>query len=281
MLLLSGLIIITIPVTIYKLGGLDALRQSLPPEYFSLSNISPATFINWMVTIIPAWLIGNTIYQRMYACKSEHEAKRAWYIAGLIEYPVMAFAGAFLGMCARVIAPHAEPEMAMPILIRDVLPAGVTGIVIVAYFSAIMSTADSCLMASSGNFVNDIIERYFVRNISAKSSIRLSMLVTLIIGVLSVIVAAKFTSVLNAGLYTYAFMVSGLFVPTLGAYFWKSSSCAGAMAGMIAGGLTTLLLLTNILVLPDMLAALDLYAGLYGMLCSAVTFVGVSILFPD
>jgi SSS family solute:Na+ symporter len=136
-------------------------------------------------------------------------------------------------------------------------------------------------MASSGNFVNDIIERYFVRNISAKSSIRLSMLVTLIIGVLSVSVAAKFTSVLNSGLYTYAFMVSGLFVPTLGAYFWKGSSCAGAMAGMIAGGLTTLLLLTNILVLPDILAALDLYAGLYGMLCSAVVFVGVSLLFPD
>ena len=281
MLLLGGLVIITIPVTLYKIGGLDALRKSLPSDFFSLSNISPATFINWMLTIIPAWLIGNTIYQRMYACRNEYEAKRAWYIAGLLEYPVMAFAGAFLGMCARVIAPHAEPEMAMPILIRDVLPAGVTGIVIVAYFSAIMSTADSCLMASSGNFVNDIIERYFVRNISAKTSIRLSMLVTLIIGVLSVIVASQFTSVLSAGLYAYAFMVSGLFVPTLGAYFWKGSSSAGAMAGMIAGGLTTLLLLTNIIVLPEILAGLGLYAGLYGMLCSTVTFVGVSILFPD
>ena len=280
-LLLGGLIIITIPITLYKIGGLDALRKSLPPEYFSLSNISPATFINWMVTIIPAWLIGNTLYQRMYACRNEYEAKRAWYIAGFLEYPVMAFTGAFLGMCARVIAPDAEPEMAIPILIRDVLPAGVTGIVIVAYFSAIMSTADSCLMASSGNFVNDIIERYFVRKVSAKTSIRLSMLVTLIIGVLSVIVASQFTSVLNAGLYTYAFMISGLFVPTLGAYFWKRGSSAGAMAGMLAGGITTLLLSTNIIVLPEILAALGLYAGLYGMICSAVAFVGVSILFPD
>jgi SSS family solute:Na+ symporter len=169
----------------------------------------------------------------------------------------------------------------MPILIRDVLPAGVTGIVIVAYFSAIMSTADSCLMASSGNFVNDIIERYFVRNISAKTSIRLSMLVTLIIGVLSVIVAAQFTSVLNAGLYAYAFMVSGLFVPTLGAYFWKRGSSAGAMAGMIVGGIITLLLLTNILILPDILVSLGLYSGLYGMLCSAIAYISISMLFPD
>ncbi len=280
-LLLGGLIFVTIPVTLYKIGGLDALREKLPPEYFSLSNISPATFINWMVTIIPAWLIGSTIYQRMYACKNEYEAKRAWYIAGFLEYPVMAFAGAFLGMCARIVAPGAEPEMAMPILIRDVLPAGVTGIVIVAYFSAIMSSADSCLMASSGNFVTDIIERYFIRKISTKASIRLSMLITLIIGTLSVIMAAQFTSVLNAGLYTYAFMVSGLFVPTLGAYFWKKSSCSGAMAGMLAGGMTTVLLLTNTIILPEKLESLGLYAGLYGIVCSAVVFVGGSLLFPD
>ena len=279
-LLLGGLLV-TIPVTLYKIGGMDALRQKLPPEYFSLSNISPATFINWMVTIIPAWLIGNTIYQRMYACKNEYEAKRAWYIAGFLEYPVMAFIGVFLGMCARVVAPGAEPEMAMPILIRDVLPAGVTGIVIVAYFSAIMSTADSCLMASSGNFVTDIIERYFVRRISTKASIRLSMLITFIIGTLSVIMAAQFTSVLHAALYTYAFMVSGLFVPTLGAYFWKKSSCSGAMAGMLAGGITTVLLLTNAIVLPEALESLGLYDGLYGIACSAVAFVGVSLLFPD
>ena len=280
-LLFGGLVFIMVPVTLYKIGGLDALRENLPPEYFSLSNISPATFINWMLTLIPAWLIGMPLYQRMYACKSEHEAKRAWYIAGIFEYPVMAFTGAFLGMCARVVVPNVDPEMAVPILIRDVLPAGVTGIVIVAYFSAIMSTADGCLMASSGNLVTDIIERYFVRKISTKASMRLSMLVTLVVGILSVIVAAQFISVINAVLYAYAFMVSGLFVPTLGAFFWKRGSSAGAMAGMLAGGITTLLLLTNIIVLPKILAALGLYAGLYGIFCSAVAYVSISILFPD
>ena len=53
-----------------------------------------------MITIIPIWLVGMTLYQRMYACKNEREAKKAWFIAGLFEYPVMAFTGVFLGMCA-------------------------------------------------------------------------------------------------------------------------------------------------------------------------------------
>ena len=280
-LLLSGLIFVTIPATLIKIGGVSALKENLPPEYFSLSNISPVTFINWMVTIIPIWLIGMTLYQRMYACKNEKEAKKAWYIAGFFEYPVMAFTGVFLGMCARVVFPESEPEMALPTLIRDVLPAGVTGIVIASYFSAIMSTADSCLMASSGNFVNDIVERYFVKHISDKTSIRLSMLATLIVGTLAVLMAAQFNTVLNAILYAYAFMVSGLFVPTLGAYFWKKASSAGALAGMLTGGILTLLLLTKVFILPEGMSKLKLDASVYGIVFSAITFVCVSLLWPD
>ncbi|AQQ71551.1 Na(+)/glucose symporter [Limihaloglobus sulfuriphilus] len=280
-ILLSGLIFVTIPVTLFKIGGISALTETLPKEYFSLGNITAVKFINWMVTIIPIWLIGMTLYQRMYACKDEKQAKRAWYIAGIFEYPIMSFTGVFLGMCARVVFPEAEAEMALPMLVRDILPIGVTGIVIASYFSAIMSTADSCLMASSGNFVNDVIERYFIKNISAKGSMRLSMLATLIIGATAVIMAAQFEMVLDAILYAYAFMVSGLFVPTLGAYFWKKSSCAGAFAGMISGGVLTLLLLTKTIALPGSLARIGLDASFYGIVLSAAFFIVFSLTMPD
>jgi SSS family solute:Na+ symporter len=280
LILLFGLIAVTIPVALVKIGGWQGLRSALPDDYFTLTHISPVTFINWMVTIIPIWLIGMTLYQRMYACKNVREAKRAWFIAGIFEYPIMAFSGVFLGMCARVVFPEAEKEMALPMLIRDILPIGVTGIVISAYFSAIMSTADSCLMASSGNFVNDILERYCLRTLTPRQSIRLSMVCTLIIGVLAVILAAQFTTVLDAILYAYAFMVSGLFVPTLGAYFWKPGSSAGAMAGMVGGGGLTILLLTHVLALPSGTAAWGLDASLYGITLSAALYIGVSLLLP-
>ncbi len=278
--LLSGLLFVTIPVTLYKIGGFGALRENLPDDFFSLFNISPITFINWMVTIIPIWLIGMTLYQRMYACKDERDAKIAWYVAGVFEYPIMAFSGVFLGMCARVVFPDAESEMALPMLIRDILPLGVTGIVIAAYFSAIMSTADSCLMASSGNFVNDVIEKHIWRDISPKATMRLSMFATLVIGVLTVVLAARFTLVLDAILYAYAFMVSGLFVPTLGAFFWGRSSSAGAFCSMISGGTVSLLLLTGIFKLPASLAEIGLDASVYGITVSAIVFVVVSLVFP-
>jgi SSS family solute:Na+ symporter len=280
-ILLVGLIFVTIPVTLWKLGGLSAIRAALPPSHFSLTNIEPVTFFNWMITIIPIWLVGMTLYQRMYACKDEREAKKAWYIAGLFEYPIMAFTGVFLGMCARVVFPEAESEMALPMLIRDILPIGVTGIVIASYFSAIMSTADSCLMASSGNFVSDVMERYVWKDISAKTSIRLSMVATLLIGVVAVCLAAWFTTVLDAILYAYAFMVSGLFIPTLGAFFWKKGSSAGALAGMISGGVLTILLMTKVVALPASLAAHKLDFSFYGILVSALSYVAFSFLMPD
>lgn len=280
-ILLCGLIFVTIPVTLWKIGGLSRLQAELPADFFNLFNVEPVEFINWMVTIIPIWLVGMTLYQRMYACKNEKEAKKAWFIAGLFEYPVMAFTGVFLGMCARVVFPDAEPEMAMPMLIRDILPVGVTGIVIAAYFSAIMSTADSCLMASSGNFVNDILQRYCFADASDKAIMRLSQVVTLLIGVVAVVIAANFKQVLDAILYAYAFMVAGLFVPTLGAYFWKKSSSTGALAAMLIGGTLTLALLLEWLPLPQVLADIGLDASAYGIAISAVVFVAGSLMFPD
>jgi SSS family solute:Na+ symporter len=193
----------------------------------------------------------------------------------------MAFTGVFLGMCARVMFPQAESEMAMPMLIKEVLPVGVTGIVIAAYFSAIMSTADSCLMASSGNFVNDILHRYCFRNASEKAIMRLSQGVTLLIGIAAVVIAAGFEKVLDLIFDAYAFMVAGLFVPTLGAYFWKKSSSTGAFAAMLAGGFFTLGLLRNWIGLPESVKQVDLHPSAYGIAVSFVVFVIGSHVFPD
>jgi len=280
-ILLGGLILVTIPVTLFKIGGWAVLRESLPSDFFTLSNINGVTFLNWMVTIVPIWLIGMTLYQRMYACKGEKEAKKAWYIAGVFEYPVMAFTGVFLGMCSRSLFPGIESEMGLPLLIKNVLPLGVTGIVIASYFSAIMSTADSCLMASSGNFVNDVINRYFLKQTSEKTLIRISQLVTLLIGVVAIVIASRFEKVLEAILYAYAFMVSGLFIPTVGAYFWKRSSSTGAFWAMLAGGTATLLLQTKLVPLPHFMAKIGLDASCYGIALSGLVFLTISSIFPD
>lgn len=280
--LLVGLIAVALPVVLWgELGGIAELRRELPASHFSLTNVSLVQVINWAVTIIPIWLIGMTLYQRLFACRDVATARRAWYLAGLLEWPVMAFMGVFLGMCARVLFPDVEPEMGLPLLISQALPVGIAGLLAAAYFSAIMSTADSCLMAASGNLVGDFLQRRFGRHWTAQGALRVSQLVTLIVGALALLLAARFTKVLDVILLTYSFMVSGLLAPTLGALFWPRASAAGAFAAIVVGGSLTLTLEAGLWSLPGVLGQVGLAPTAYGIVASAVTLIVVSLLRPD
>lgn len=285
-LLMSGLILVGIPISYIEIGGMEAIRASVAPEMLSLTNLSWQDLVYWAVTIIPIWFVGMTLYQRIYACHDEKTAKRAWYLAGVFEWPIMAFLGVTLGLFARVAAEQGmfaylgapdvmetDPETGLPMLLRTVLPVGFLGIMMAAYFSAILSTADSCLMASSGNVVTDIIGKFTGFDPNGKRFVRISQIVTLIIGVLALMLAAAMENVLDLMLDSYAFMVSGLFVPVIGALYWDKSTPAGAMTAMITGGATTLTLRYLSIGLPY-----NLDPNVFGITASAIFFIVVSLI---
>jgi SSS family solute:Na+ symporter len=288
-ILMFGLIFIGIPISYSAIGGWEAISSTVDPALLSMSNISWQNVIYWSVTIIPIWFVGMTLYQRIYACNDEKTAKKAWYLAGLFEWPVMAFMGVLLGLFAKVAAgqgmfeylgaeniTETDPETGLPMLLRTVLPVGLMGIMMSAYFSAILSTADSCLMASSGNVVSDIIGYFREVDHQSDTFLRFSQITTLIIGASAILIASSMTSVLDLMLYSYAFMVSGLFVPIVGAFYWDKSSSVGAVGAMILGGATTVCLELFLEQLP---AGLD--ANVFGISVSAIVFIALSLLFPD
>ena len=283
-ILLAGLFFIGIPVAYNLVGGWEVISQTLSGEYFSLGNISWQQFVNWMVTIVPIWFVGMTLYQRIYASRSSREAQKAWFIAGVFEWPVMAFLGVSLGLLGRIAAENGmfaylgysnaasmDPELGLPLLLVNILPVGLLGIMVSAYFSAIMSTADSCLMASSGNILTDIMMKLNLKNKIKPKSIRISQIVTLILGLLALLLATKMTNVLELMLYSYAFMVSGLFVPVLGALYMKKIVPAAAISAMFFGGGTTISL---IILNPDLPLGLD--PNVFGILISAIIFVTIN-----
>jgi SSS family solute:Na+ symporter len=265
--LLSGLLLLGIPFAYHSIGGWDVIKAALPPSHFSLTNISAVTVINWAFVIIPIWFIAMTLYQRVYACKNVKEAKKAFYIAGLFEYPIMAFLGVALGMMGRVAFPESDPEMALPRLLGHALPIGISGFVLASYFSAVMSTADSCLIASSGNLTNDIWMKIFTKKRSSKFIIIVSQIATLALGILAYVMANSFTSVLSVVLQAYGFMVSGLLIPTLIAYFSKKTDERAAIISMIGGGGFTLFAIFMSLNMP-----FGLDPTVFGILLSSVLY---------
>jgi len=282
-LLMSGLVFIGIPLGYKAIGGWSAIEATLGPSFLSLGNVTWQQLVNWGVTIVPIWFVGMTLYQRIFACRSAQEARKAWFVAGLFEWPVMAFMGVALGLFSRVAletgmfatlghgdAAGFDAEMGLPLLLRSILPTGLLGLMMSAYFSAIMSTADSCLMAASGNVVTDLLPRSVARLSSASKRwnvLRLSQLATLLIGVLALALATRMQNVLELMLYSYAFMVSGLFVPVLMALFGKKPSSSAALVAMVGGGATTLALIAADVALP-----LGLDANLFGIAASAMLY---------
>ena len=168
-----------------------------------------------------------------------------------------------------------DAEMGLPLFLRTILPVGLMGLMMSAYFSAIMSTADSCLMAASGNVQTDILSKFFKLPNGKRSNLVISQITTLFIGLMALTLAWHMENVLELMLYSYAFMVSGLFVPVLGAFFWKRGSNIGAFWSMLTGGSTTLILTILSVKLP-----LDLDPNIFGITASLLVFVGLSYLFP-
>jgi solute:Na+ symporter, SSS family len=284
-ILMGGMIFIGIPMGYLAIGGMEGIKSTLKPEFMALDNISWITFINWMVTIVPIWFVGMTLYQRIYACRDTKTAQKAWFIAGLFEYPVMAFMGVLLGMFARVALMQGmfagegylttqglDNEMGLPMLLKTILPLGLMGLFMSAYFSAILSTADSCLMAASGNAVSDIFGRFF--SLHERLELGLSQVATLIIGILAITIAASMENVLEIMLLSYSFMVSGLFIPILTGIFLKKPDAVAAMSAMLSGGFLTLFLTLSGIDLP-----LGLNPIIFGLAGSLIIYFSIW-LFP-
>ncbi len=279
-ILLVGLMGIAIPMTWIALDGWDGISPYLSDDMLSLANIGWQDIVNWTVTVVPIWFVGMTLYQRIFACKDVKTARRAWYIAGVLEWPFMAFTGVLLGMLANVaiqkgVVPGGmieDSELGLPLLIKNILPAGLTGLVLAAYFSAVLSTADSCLMAASGSVVGDLVP--VGRKGTHNSVVRFSHVSTLAIGVFAILLASVMENVLELMLYAYAFMVSGLCVPVVAAVFLKRRYPQPALASMITGGVITISLIISGVDLPY-----GLDANIFGLSAATLSYLVLHLVY--
>jgi solute:Na+ symporter, SSS family len=284
-ILMAGLLFVGVPFSYEAIGGWEAIKQVVSEEHLSLTNVGWKQLLNWSITIIPIWFVGMTLYQRMFASKGEKQAKKAWFIAGLFEWPLMAFLGVILGLFARVAYEQGvfevvgfaagtsmDPELGLPVLLRTVLPHGLMGLVLAAYFSAVMSTADSCLMACSGSFLTDILRFKTEDGDMSSKSLKASQVATLALGIISLVIALSLENVLEAMLFSYAFMVSGLLVPIVGAFYWKKSTKTGAFLAMLGGGVVT----TTLTLLEINWFGLD--PNLYGILTALIAFISTGLI---
>jgi sodium/proline symporter len=142
----------------------------------------------------------------------------------------------FSGMAGRVLFPLLEdPETIYPLMGTELFPAAFTGIFLVVVLAAIMSTADSLLILASSAVVRDVIQKVFQPGWSDKTFSRWGKGVTVVLGVIALALALPEVRVI---FWFVLFAWSGLacFTPViLCSLFWKGTTLAGAIAGLVAG----------------------------------------------
>ncbi len=136
-----------------------------------------------------------------------------------------------------------DPEKLMPVMAKALMPPVIAGIMISGAIAAMMSTADSQLLASTSAVTEDIYHHLFKKNADQKELILVSRIATITIGIVAFLIAI-FTRQLVYHLVLFAWGGLGaVFGPAMFfSLWWKKATKAGILAGMIVALLTIIVI---------------------------------------
>lgn len=241
--LMIGILGLMVPIGLYQVGGWSAMATQFEASeatrtLLDWDAIGWKQLLGWFLSIFPVWFISIAAMQRIVAARDEKTARTAFLLTGVpIEWPLFAVGSTMVGLYARMLMPElADPELATPLMIMTLLPAGIAGFVIAAYMAAVMSSADSCLIGPVAIFTNDIYRKRINPAATNQQLLKVARLVTLVLGVLAIVIAYLVPRVLDLILYAYTFGAAGLFFPMLGLLFWPRTTATGAFWSIALGG---------------------------------------------
>ena len=266
-------ILVSIPLCLGKIGGIFLMREALGSDYFSFPVSQYFTWkslATYLFLVGSTYLVGPDIYSRLFCAKDKKIAKRATITVSLTLIP-FAFIITMIGMSARILFPQISPEVAFPTMINHLFPIGLNGLIIAALLSAMMSSADTCLLTTSTILSVDIIKPLLRPAIPERKLLLLSRFFIVLIGIFSLIIALTLKGVIPSLLLGYTIYTSGLVFPILLGFFRHRLKLnrGGAILAMVAGG--GVALIGKLMGLSD--------CGLYGFFLSGLILIAGSRFF--
>lgn len=203
-------------------------------------------------------IVGPDIYAKLLSAKNEKTARNATLLTASLKL-LFAFAIACIALSATVI-PSLQPQITTPALAIPValstLPTILAGIVLAAFLSVMISSADSCLLSAGTILSVDIIKN---------NTIRTSQIGIILTGCSALILALYHNllgSILDTLELAYTVFTAGLTLPVIAGLYQKQTKVTtkGALYSIILGGSFSLILLQ--------IPPLSTYAVLIGLIAS-------------
>jgi SSS family solute:Na+ symporter len=237
-------------VAIADRGGLGVVLQelaTLDPAMVNPFALSVGAGIGFLG--IGLGSPGNPHILARYMSIDDPAQLRYTAVVGTVWNVVMAWGALFIGLVGRVYFPDAamlpqgDTESLYPLLAQQHLPPVLFGVVVASIFAAIMSTADSQLLVAASAVVRDLYEKVWHRGetIPQERLVFLSRATVVLLVALAVgFGLAADQLVFWLVLFAWAGLGASLGPTSILALFWRRTTKAGVIAGIVTGTATTI-----------------------------------------
>lgn len=244
-------VIIVAAVMYASVNSADALTMEELPKFNLIPNGSADSF-GWLSIIgAVAWGLGYFgqphILVRFMAIKSAEEVRPAriiamiWVIITLTAAVVIGYFGKpYLEMIGSPLAAGAEETVFM-VSVTKIFPTLFAAILLSAILAAIMSTADSQLLVTASAISGDFYKAFINKNATDKQLVWISKITVVAVAIVAGFFAMNpESSVFEIVSHAWAGFGAAFGPIILCALFWKRTNANGAIAGIISGGVVSL-----------------------------------------
>ncbi len=196
----------------------------------------PFDLIVLFFTYSTAYIVGPDIYSRIFCSENKSTARTSVLLTAVILVPFSLLI-TYIGIFAFYKYPelYHQQSSALVSVLPQILPEWATGLFIAALLSAVMSSGSTTLLTSSL-----IISDSLSRGLDSDKSLRNTKLIMLIIGLLSILLSLRMTSIIDSLLTALTFYSGAFIIPTLAGLFGYRTNRWQSITAMVMGGCVAL-----------------------------------------
>lgn len=231
-----------VPLGWGRVGGLDGMRQTLEPHFFSMAT--PKGIGVWFILLLTInGLIGIISQPHMLAAvgsgRTERSCRIGMFYGNFVKrFCTVGWAAVGLMVAAMILTPGsgfqklADPEDAFGFACRQLLFPGALGLLIACVLAANMSTCSAMMVDSGALFTKNLYQRFMVRHAPDRHYLWAGRFSGLILAVLSVVYALF---LIDRVLYSFLLtetMATYMGISIFGGVLWKRANRWGAVASL-------------------------------------------------
>lgn len=241
-ILLLVVIGLLLPATaLQKVGGIGALVQAVPENFFSLEIDN--SIISYLFVYLLYFMSGPPYWQRAFAASDSGSAQRGSF-GGNIVIILYSLSVTLVGICGFVLIPSfpsgISDEMLIPVMVKEYFHPLLYALTITSFMAIVMSTIDSYLLLASQTVSTDIAKT-IKPDISDREQLKLSKYAVVILGILALFFALRAENILDSLVFSMSYFSACIAVPAMATLLSRKTTRTGMLCGMIGGLLTAIL----------------------------------------